>query len=122
MGNELKIVVDGTPPSNNEYIGNSRSFNVYRGEKEAWHWKIKAAIQEKPDEPIRKAIVHIRYFFKDKRRRDPDNFSGKMLLDPLVMEGLLLDDSFENVQLVLSAECDKKNPRTEITVIPQEDK
>jgi Holliday junction resolvase RusA-like endonuclease len=115
-----KIIVDGVPPSNNKYLGNSKDFNVYRREKQLWEWKVKVAIGTKPPEPLTNAIVHIRYFFKDKRRRDPDNYSGKMLLDPLVMHGILADDSFNNVQLVLSAEVDKNRPRTEITVIPQE--
>lgn len=71
---------------------------------------------EKPKKPIEKAIVNITYYFKDKRRRDPDNYSGKMLLDPLVREGVLIDDSFKVVTLVLSASYDKNNPRTEIEI------
>lgn len=114
-------MIDGTPESNNKYMGNSHNFNDYSRTKQLWHWKIRAAIREKPPAPIEKAVVHILYFFKDKRRRDPDNFSGKMLLDPLVREGLLADDSFANVQLVLAAEVDKVHPRTEITIIPQEE-
>ena len=60
--------------------------------------------------------MQIKYYFKTKHRRDPDNYSGKMLLDPLVREGILVDDSFDVVTLLLSAECDKDNPRTEIDV------
>lgn len=119
MGKQFKIVVDGVPHSNNKFMGNSHSFNEYRTEKQLWHWKVKAAIRDKPDEPIKKAVVCIRYFFPDKRRRDPDNYSGKMLLDPLVREGILQDDSFDNVRLVLDADTDKKQPRTEITVIQE---
>lgn len=121
MNHSLLIVVDGTPPSNNKYMGNSRDFNEYRREKQLWAWKIKAAIKTRPGKPLESAIVHIRYFFKTKGRRDPDNFSGKMILDPLVREGILVDDSFANIQLVLSADVDKKNPRTEITIIPRGD-
>ena len=39
-----------------------------------------------------------------------------MLLDPLVREGILEDDSFAAVTLVLSASHDKNNPRTEIDI------
>ena len=113
---EVKIVINDIPPSNNEYMGNSHNFNAYRREKERWHWLIKSALKEKPKKPIEKAIVNITYYFKDKRRRDPDNYSGKMLLDPLVREGVLIDDSFKVVTLVLSAEHDKNNPRTEIEI------
>ena len=111
-----EIVVRGTPPSNNKYMGNSKSFNIYRRDKEEWHWKVKAAIVRKPPTPIKKATVSIKYFFARKGRRDPDNFSGKMLLDPLVREGILEDDSFENVELHLSADIDRMHPRTVITI------
>ena len=114
----MKIVINEIPPSNNNYMGNSHNFNEYRREKERWHWLIKSALgkAEKPKKPIEKAIVNITYYFKDKRRRDPDNYSGKMLLDPLVREGILIDDSFKVVTLVLQASCDKNNPRTEIEI------
>lgn len=113
----MKIVVYNIPPTNNKYLGNSHNFNEYRREKEEWHWLIKAAIKEKPDKPYKNATVHITYFFKDRRRRDPDNYSGKMLLDPLVKEGILQDDSFGNINLVLTGRYDKHDPRTEIEVI-----
>ncbi len=114
----MRIVINEIPPSNNEYMGNSHSFNKYRREKQRWHWLIKSALSkaEKPKKPIEKAVVHITYYFKDKRRRDPDNYSGKMLLDPLVREGILTDDSFKVVTLVLSASYDKNNSRTEIEI------
>ena len=111
-----RIVVNEIPPSNNKYMGNSRNFNEYRREKERWHWLIKCAIKERPKKPMEKAVVSITYYFKTKGRRDPDNYSGKMLLDPLVKEGILVDDSFANITLVLSAGHDKDNPRTEIEV------
>ena len=114
----IKIVINDIPPSNNKYMGNSHNFNAYRREKERWHWLIKSALSkaEKPKKPIEKAIINITYYFKDKRRRDPDNYSGKMLLDPLVREGVLIDDSFEVVTLVLQASHDKYEPRTEIEI------
>ena len=114
----MKIVINEIPPSNNLYIGNSHNFNSYRREKERWHWLIKSAINKtgKPKKPFEKALVNIKYYFKDRRRRDPDNYSGKMLLDPLVREGILIDDSFKVVTLVLAADHDKNNPRTEIDI------
>lgn len=114
----IKITISEIPPSNNKYMGNSHNFNAYRREKERWHWLIKAAINnaQKPKKPLQKAVVNITYYFKDKRRRDPDNYSGKMLLDPLVKEGILIDDSFDVVTLVLDGQVDKNNPRTEIEI------
>ena len=56
------------------------------------------------------------YYFPDKRRRDSDNFSGKMILDGLTRAGIIEDDSFDHVRLVLCGGYDKENPRTEIEV------
>lgn len=115
----IKIVVPAIPPSNNKFIGNSHSHWLYKKPKEEWHWMIRAALTrtaDKPKAPIKRATVTLRYFFKDRRRRDPDNYSGKFILDALVREGVLVDDSFENIRLVLIAEVDRKNPRTEIYV------
>jgi Holliday junction resolvase RusA-like endonuclease len=114
---EYEIVVKGVPPSNNMFMGNSHNFNEYRRHKQEWHWLIKVAIKRKPEKPIEKAKVYIKYYFKSAHRRDPDNYSGKMILDPLVREGILKDDSFANVSLNLSAEVDKDNPRTVIRIM-----
>jgi Holliday junction resolvase RusA-like endonuclease len=116
----MKIVVNDIPPSNNQYMGNGKNFNVYRREKERWHWLIKTALckAERPKKPHQKAVVKITYFFKDNHRRDPDNYSGKMILDPLVKEGILKDDSFENVELhIRKGGVDKLSPRTEIEIV-----
>lgn len=116
----MKIVIKEIPPSNNKFLGNSHNFNIYRREKEKWHYLIKAALGRsrvgRPEKPLERATVHITYFFKDRRRRDPDNYSGKMLLDPLVREGILKDDSFEVVTLRLSGAVDRDDPRCEIEI------
>ena len=120
----MKITVNDIPPSNNEYMGNSHNFNEYRGQKVRWHWLIKAALckAEKPKKPLEKALVKISYFFKNNIRRDPDNYSGKMILDPLVKEKVLKDDNFDVVTLqVGKGGVDKLNPRTEIEIINLED-
>ena len=39
-----------------------------------------------------------------------------MILDGLVKAGVIVDDSFGNIELVLSAGVDKEKPRVEITV------
>ena len=113
----MKIIINQIPPSNNKYMGNSHNFNEYRREKEKWHWLIKAAIKEKPEKPFDKSIVRITYYFSDNRKRDCDNYSGKMLLDPLVREGIIEDDSFKHIRLELNAYFKCKEPQTEIEVI-----
>lgn len=85
---------------------------------------IKAALQKvkKPSVPYAQAVVTILYYFKDNRRHDPDNYSGKMILDPLVKEGVIVDDSFDVIELrVKKGGVDKLNPRTEIEVISLEE-
>ena len=58
--------------------------------------------------------VRITYYLPDRRRRDPDNYSGKMLLDGLVSARILRDDCFSCIRLELRGACDPENPRTEI--------
>ena len=110
----MVIVVNRIPPSNNRFIGRNARWE-YQEIKKQWAQLIRLAARP-PDKPYNKAVVSIRYFFEDRRRRDPDNYSGKMILDGLVRCGVLADDSFACVRLDLSADLDKKNPRTEITV------
>lgn len=120
---DMKITINEIPPSNNQYMGNSHNFNGYRREKERWHWLIKVALgkAKKPKKPLEKALVKISYFFKDNHRRDPDNYSGKMLLDPLVKEKVLKDDNFDVVTLQIGkGGVDKLSPRTEIEIIELE--
>lgn len=115
----LKLVIPALPPSNNEFLGNSHSFRPYLAAKQEWHWMVRAALSrsgQKPDRPLGHAVVTLRYFFPDRRRRDPDNYSGKFILDALVREGVLADDSFRCVTLRLEAETDKENPRTEVII------
>ena len=80
---------------------------------------IKGAINKahKPKKPIQKSIVRVKYFFKDNRRRDIyDNYAPKFLLDPLVREGIIVDDCWQCCKVELDADVDKNNPRTEIDI------
>lgn len=109
------FTVPELPPSNNQYIGRNARW-AYQAEKKRWCELIGWCCRPKPDRPIEKAAVRITYFFPDRRRRDPDNYSGKMILDGLVRNGLLKDDSFECIDLSLQGLYDKQNPRTEIEI------
>ena len=113
----IRIIVNDIPPSNNAYMGNSHSFRAYNAKKQEWHWLIKAAIQSRPKTPYKCAEVRIIYYFPDGRRRDPDNYSGKFILDALVKERLIIDDSFDVINLKLNkGGVDKGNPRTIIEI------
>lgn len=107
----------GIPPSNNEFIGKNRRFQ-YQKKKHEWTDRILLAVAQegKPPEPFKTAKVCITYFFSDGRRRDPDNYSGKFILDGLVRSGVLEDDSFSNIELKLKANIDKECPRTLIQI------
>ena len=112
----MKYVIPEVPPSNNRFSGRENVWE-YRKEKQRWLGLVKAFCRPKPQEPLPKAVVTLRYFFGRHLRRDPDNYSGKMILDGLVAGGILKDDSFDCITLrIEQGGFDKHNPRTEIEV------
>ncbi len=119
----MKYVINDIPPSNNKYMGRgSKGHNfVYQDDKKMWAWLVSAAVGRiKPRTPYKKSIVTITYYFKTKHRRDPDNYSGKFILDGLVKAKVIEDDSFSNIQLRLKGSYDKDKPRTEIEIVEVE--
>lgn len=74
---------------------------------------------KKAEKALRKIDGDNYLFFPTRGRRDPDNYSGKFILDGLVQAGIIKDDSFECINLRLKASYDKDNPRTEIEVEEQ---
>lgn len=94
------------PPSNNRFIGRENRWE-YREIKKRWAALIAAMCRPKPSEPLKKARITLEYHFADKRRRDPDNYSGKMILDGLTAAGIIADDSFFCIDLRLRAVYDK---------------
>ena len=104
------------PPSLNKYAGRENVW-AYRADKKQWEALCAAYCRPKPSEPIKKCVVRITYFFRTKQRHDPDNYSGKFILDGLREAGIIEDDSFSNVELHLCGSYDKENPRTEIMIM-----
>ena len=109
-----KIIINEIPPSLNKFAGRENTWE-YRAEKARWK-SIVCMASKWNKQPMKKAVVTITYFFGDKRRRDPDNYAGKMILDGLTAAGVIEDDSFSNIRLVLAGQIDKDSPRTEICV------
>ena len=107
----LKYVIPEIPPSNNKYIGRENRWK-YQSEKKRWAGLIALLCRPKP---LSRATVTLIYHFKDKRRRDPDNYSGKMILDGLTAAGIIADDSFFCIDLQLRAVYDKRG-YTEIII------
>lgn len=93
-----KIHVDREPPSLNAHLVNAgpRAF-LYRRERDAWCWEFRAArlLQRIPKARARRRVTLVRVFDGRQRERDVDNLSGgmKSVVDALVFEGLLADDS-----------------------------
>lgn len=111
----ITIVLLFLPPSLNRVAG--RGPYNYREAKERFTEQVRLnCLNYRPKTPIDRATVTIRYYFPDKRRRDPDNYSGKFLLDGLTKAGIIVDDSFNHITLRLEAYCDPARPRTEIIV------
>lgn len=113
----MKLILSGIPPSLNKFLSKENSWE-YRKQKREWKesvvWQCKALKYK----CLEKAKVTVTYYFPDKRRRDPDNFAPKMILDGLTAAGVIADDDFDHIQLTIKkGGIDKGNPRTEIDVI-----
>lgn len=107
--------LDGVPPSNNRFIGRT-NFREYQREKKVWAERVFFCCRPRPEKPLPRARVTLTYFFPDRRRRDPDNYAGKMLLDGLTSARILQDDSFGNIELVLRAQFGCKTAKTQIDI------
>lgn len=105
------------PPSLNRFYGRQNS-REYQAEKRRWKELVWACCWEAgiPRAPVCRALVELKYYFPDRRRRDPDNYSGKLILDGLVAARVIFDDSFACIDLRLRGGCDPVNPRVEIRV------
>jgi Holliday junction resolvase RusA-like endonuclease len=111
----IEFFIPLIPQSLNHYAGRKNHWE-YRQDKAQWERDIALLCRPKPQEPIKKAIVTLHYFFPTKARHDPDNYAGKMILDGLVKAGIIQDDSFDRITLQLKGGNDAKNPRTEIII------
>ena len=112
----MKYIIPGIPPSLNQFAGRNNQWD-WRKEKKEWSEKVCWLCRPKPEKPYDKAKVTLTYFFLDNRRRDPDNYSGKMILDGLTQAGIISDDSFSHIELCLRCGgVDRRNPRVEIEV------
>ena len=103
------------PPSLNHFAGRKNEWE-YRQLKQEWKYMVYLLCRPMPKVPIQRAIVTLTYYFGSRGRRDPDNYSGKMILDGLTAAGIIQDDSFQHITLKICGRYDKANPRTEITV------
>lgn len=116
----IHLVIPALPPSLN------RLLNMHwakRGRiKEEWSRLVWAAYMEKygdwtmvPPHEHGCRNVLLEYYFRTNRRRDADNYQ-KIILDALVANGLLVDDSPEWVAVHVRFFVNRERPRTEIKI------
>ena len=118
MADSMTVILKGVPPSLNAFAGRKNTWD-YRKAKQQWTYAVKMhclGCKDRPKEPYQKAEVEITYFFPDRRRRDPDNFSGKFLLDGLTKAGVVVDDDMWHITTIIKGDYDKEYPRTEIKI------
>lgn len=84
----MKYIINEIPPSYNRFGGRKNVWE-YREEKKRWEQLVKLCCRPVPEKPLSKAVVRITYYFKTRGRRDPDNYSGKFILDGLGEWGLI---------------------------------
>lgn len=113
----MTIIVPEVPPSLNRYAGRKNEWE-YRSEKARWKQMVAwLSKKDRPDKPYKTATVFLTYYFPNGIRRDPDNYAGKMILDGLTAGGVIVDDSFNCIRLVLDGQIDRENPRTEVEIV-----
>lgn len=105
------------PPSLNKFAGRKNEW-AYRAQKQEMESLVYAYCRPTPPEPIEKAVVTLTFHFKTRQRHDPDNYAGgsKPILDGLVKSGIILDDSFDCIDLCVKQGEPDKNGRTDICV------
>ena len=111
----LKYTIPFIPPSNNKFKGRQNAWE-YRALKKEWSQIVGIYCKSIPSTPIAKSNLTITYYFKTKSRHDPDNYNGVFILDGLVAKGIIQDDNFNCINLILKGAWDKSNPRTEIVI------
>ena len=106
-------------PSMNQFLGKMQNHTMYRTCKKQWSkWIALHTIGNRPPFPIDQAKIHVEYYFKDNRKRDPDNYTPKLILDPLQESGIIRDDSFQSIELSISAKFKTEKEGVRIIVWP----
>lgn len=117
MNGAMHITIPAIPPSLNRFAGRQNN-REYQRLKREWKDLVYCHCMPRPKKPLEKAVVTLTYYFPTRARRDPDNYSGKLILDGLTAAGVIVDDSFDRIELRLRGDYDKAAPRVEIEVTP----
>ena len=116
----MKLVIQGTLPSLNQYIYACRN-NKYAGSKmkKEIENKITLFIKTQLKTQIKGSVKLSFRWYEPNRRRDLDNIamSKKFILDALVKNGILENDNWQHVQgFTDEFFIDKENPRVEVEI------
>lgn len=113
---QVTINIPILPPSLNVWA--RKHWRIRHQQIDAITEGLKLLAIEKQIPCIERAEVRLTYFFRDKRRRDPDNYVGKFILDGLRKAGIIADDNAEVLKLPQPVfRVDPANPRTEINIV-----
>lgn len=104
------------PPTINKYIGRTNIWQYQKDKKEYEEENIYLNLNKRPKEPIEKCNIDLEFYFKDKRKRDLNNYE-KFIFDFLVSGGYIEDDNYNVIiEQKMSGYVDKNNPRVEIEI------
>ena len=116
----MKLIIKGRLPGLNEYIEAERQHRqkaakLKRDAEEIVIWSAKASLRAKIPTPT---IMHY-LWVEPNKKRDKDNISSfgrKVIQDALVKAGYLPGDGWNWIEgFTDSFECDRMNPRIEVT-------
>lgn len=90
--------IEGIPMSLNVYR-NAHYYQLNK-EKETWERIVAVSVKEQKIKKVDRCRITFEFYFKDKRKHDPDNYSAsaKFLLDGMVKAGVLDDDNFSVIE------------------------
>lgn len=115
----MEIILSGNPLSTQTIyrytcIGRfARLYMAKAGKKLKEQYQADARMQYEGEMILGDCELEITLFFKDKRRRDIDNFN-KLVLDSL--EGVVYEDDKQIQRLTIIKNYSKENPRIEIII------
>lgn len=111
-----RIILQNPPPST-QHIYRHNGNRVYMTEegkncKETYQWEIKSQYKGKPREGDISVIICL--YFKDKKKRDVDNFN-KLILD--ACSGILWEDDSQIQELIIKKEVVPHNSGVLIMIL-----
>lgn len=92
------IRIEGIPPN----LNITRNLHHFKSNKEKKEWEniVAYCVRSQSIYPVRRIRQTYEFYFKDKRRHDPDNYSAcaKWINDGLVSAGIIPDDNFDHIE------------------------